>query len=50
MYQAQLEIEDKVEAEIEALLIADPEYVESRIYCGMNTCVILGNGNVVVKK
>lgn len=49
MLKKQLKHFGKKESDIEDLLESKPEYVNKYLYCGMNTCTILGDENHVVR-
>lgn len=50
LLQKQREILEINTSELEILIENDPEYVEKHLYCGTNSCVILGDGNIVVRQ
>ena len=50
LVQKQCEIHEINSNELEILIENNPEYVKQHIYCGANSCVVLGNPNLVVKQ
>ena len=50
LVQKQREVLGINTSELEILIDTDPEYVNKHVYCGTNSCVILGDADLVVKR
>ncbi len=50
LVQKQREVLGINTSELEILVDTDPEYVNKHVYCGTNSCVILGDADLVVKR